>query len=100
MSETQATEPPREIAASPPDDQESPSTIVQDREPAARPPLEVRANLARRLLPFVVTLIAVAIAVVLGRAMWNAYMGAPWTRDGTVRANVVTMAPEISGRIA
>ncbi len=31
--------------------------------------------------------------------MWNAYMGAPWTRDGTVRAYVVTMAPEVSGRI-
>ena len=31
--------------------------------------------------------------------MWDAYMGAPWTRDGTVRAYVVTMAPAISGRI-
>ena len=31
--------------------------------------------------------------------MWDAYMGAPWTRDGTVRAYVVTMAPEIEGRI-
>jgi RND family efflux transporter MFP subunit len=28
--------------------------------------------------------------------MWNAYMGAPWTRDGTVRAYVVTMAVEVS----
>jgi RND family efflux transporter MFP subunit len=36
---------------------------------------------------------------VLGRAMWDAYMGAPWTRDGTVRAYVVTMAPEVAGRI-
>jgi multidrug resistance efflux pump len=35
----------------------------------------------------------------LGRAMWDAYMGAPWTRDGTVRAYVVTMAPEVAGRI-
>jgi multidrug resistance efflux pump len=26
-------------------------------------------------------------------------MGAPWTRGGTVRAYVVTMAPEVSGRI-
>jgi multidrug resistance efflux pump len=31
--------------------------------------------------------------------MWLAYMGTPWTRDGTVRAYVVTMAPEVSGRI-
>jgi RND family efflux transporter MFP subunit len=38
-------------------------------------------------------------AVVLGWAMWDAYMGAPWTRDGTVRTYVVTMAPEVVGRI-
>ena len=26
-------------------------------------------------------------------------MGAPWTRDATVRAYVVTMAPEVAGRV-
>ncbi|MBV8401738.1 MAG: biotin/lipoyl-binding protein, partial [Acetobacteraceae bacterium] len=31
--------------------------------------------------------------------MWVAYVGEPWTRDGTVRAYVVTMAPEVSGRV-
>jgi multidrug resistance efflux pump len=31
--------------------------------------------------------------------MWDAYMGAPWTRDGTVRAYVMTMAPEVSRHI-
>jgi RND family efflux transporter MFP subunit len=31
--------------------------------------------------------------------MWEAYMAAPWTRDGTVRVYVVTMAPEVAGRI-
>jgi RND family efflux transporter MFP subunit len=31
--------------------------------------------------------------------MWQAYMAAPWTRDGTVRAYVVTITPEVSGRI-
>ena len=31
--------------------------------------------------------------------MWDAYMGTPWTRDATVRAYVVTMAPEVAGRI-
>jgi RND family efflux transporter MFP subunit len=44
-------------------------------------------------------LAALAAAGALGGAMWQAYMGAPWTRDGTVRAYVVTMAPEVSGRI-
>jgi RND family efflux transporter MFP subunit len=41
----------------------------------------------------------VAVAALLAWATWQAYMGAPWTRDGTVRAYVVTMAPEVAGRI-
>lgn len=52
-----------------------------------------------RLLPVLLTVLAVAAAIILGRAMWDAYMGAPWTRDATVRAYVVTMAPEVAGRI-
>jgi len=52
-----------------------------------------------RIRPFVITLATIAVAGVLVGAMWNAYMGAPWTRDGTVRAYVVTMAVEVSGYI-
>lgn len=52
-----------------------------------------------RILPVLFTALVVVVAVVMGRAMWAAYMGAPWTRDGTVRAYVVTMAPEVSGQI-
>ena len=52
-----------------------------------------------RVVPLLVTLVTIALAAGLGLAMWDAYMGAPWTRDGTVRAYVVTMAPEVAGRI-
>jgi RND family efflux transporter MFP subunit len=31
--------------------------------------------------------------------MWDVYMDAPWTRDGTVRAYVITLAPEVAGRV-
>jgi multidrug resistance efflux pump len=67
--------------------------IVPDPEP--------RAHAGRRvgMLPFVITLAAVSFAGLLGWAAWNNYMGAPWTRDATVRAYVVTMAPEVTGRI-
>src|ERR1700686_4666961 len=51
------------------------------------------------LAPILITLGTVAVAALLAWAMWQAYMGAPWTRDGTVRAYVVTMAPEVAGRI-
>lgn len=52
-----------------------------------------------RAMPILVTLAAVVLAGLLGWAAWEAYMGAPWTRDATVRAYVVTMAPEVTGRI-
>jgi multidrug resistance efflux pump len=52
-----------------------------------------------RILPLLITLATIAVAMVLGRAMWDAYMGAPWTRDGTVRVYVATMAPQVAGQI-
>ena len=51
------------------------------------------------LVPILITLGTVAVAALLGWATWQVYMVAPWTRDGTVRAYVVTMAPEVAGRI-
>jgi RND family efflux transporter MFP subunit len=52
-----------------------------------------------RVVPILITLGTVAVAALLAWATWQTYMGAPWTRDGTVRAYVVTMAPEVAGRI-
>src|SRR5262249_42969983 len=46
-----------------------------------------------------VTLGAVAVAVPSALKTWEIYMATPWTRDGAVRAYVVTLAPEIAGRI-
>jgi len=65
------------------------------------PPPESRAVTKRRIGigPFLITLAAVALAGLLGWKMWDVYMGAPWTRDATARAYVVTMAPEVAGRI-
>ena len=51
------------------------------------------------LVPILITLGTVAVAALVGWATWQVYMVAPWTRDGTVRAYVVTMAPEVAGRI-
>ncbi len=53
----------------------------------------------RPILPFLITFAVVAVAGLLGWGMWQIYMGSPWTRDATVRAYVVTMAPEVAGRI-
>jgi multidrug resistance efflux pump len=59
----------------------------------------VRPKSRIRGLPILLTFVAVAIAAVLSWIMWNTYMGAPWTRDGAVRVYVVTMAPEVAGKI-
>ena len=78
----------------------------QDEPAVAAPPAVVpvekhapQPGRRARVLPVVVTLAVTVAAVFLGRATWNMYMGQPWTRDGTVRAYVVTMAPEVAGRI-
>jgi multidrug resistance efflux pump len=60
-----------------------------------------RDNVKSRIpvVPVLITLSTVAVSALFAWATWEVYMGAPWTRDGTVRAYVVTMAPEVAGRI-
>jgi RND family efflux transporter MFP subunit len=48
---------------------------------------------------FALTSIAVAAAVVVATHLWNYYVDAPWTRDGRVRADVVQVAPDVSGLV-
>jgi RND family efflux transporter MFP subunit len=43
------------------------------------------------------TLLAVVAAIAVGRGLWAYYMESPWTRDGRVRADVVQVAPDVSG---
>lgn len=47
----------------------------------------------------VLTLVIVAVALVAGRGLWAYYQEAPWTRDGRVRADVVTITPDVSGLV-
>jgi multidrug resistance efflux pump len=73
-----------------------------ENDPAEDSPLhmDVRGPGKRSLrTPVLITLATAAAAAMLGWAMWSAYMGTPWTRDGTVRAYVVALAPEVAGRI-
>lgn len=44
-----------------------------------------------------VTLCVVALAVFAGYQLWQYYMLTPWTRDARVRADVVVIAPDVSG---
>lgn len=51
------------------------------------------------LLRFLITVAVVVIALLLGHALWRHYLYAPWTRDGRVRADVVRIAPDVSGLV-
>ncbi|OEY65899.1 HlyD family secretion protein [Marinobacter sp. X15-166B] len=44
-----------------------------------------------------VTLLVVVVALLAGYWVWNHYLYSPWTRDGRVRAEVITLAPDVSG---
>jgi multidrug resistance efflux pump len=46
------------------------------------------------------TLVIVIAAVIAGRFLWASYQEAPWTRDGRVRADIVTIAPDVSGLVS
>jgi multidrug resistance efflux pump len=47
-----------------------------------------------------VTLVFVAAAVFVGRQLWGHYMDEPWTRDARLRADVVGIAPDVSGLVS
>ncbi len=54
---------------------------------------------ARRALRVILTLTILAVAAMAGLVIWNQYVTGTWTRDGQVLANIVNIAPEVSGRI-
>lgn len=51
----------------------------------------------RPSLRMLLTLIIVAIAIAAGAWLWRYYLYTPWTRDARVHAEVVTIAPDVSG---
>lgn len=57
----------------------------------------------RRVLPYLgriaVTVIIAVAAVFAGHYLWRYYQVEPWTRDGRVRADVVQIAPDVSGLV-
>jgi multidrug resistance efflux pump len=75
------------------------------RQPAA--PANRRASAARRLaarwsvacVKRLATMAIALVAITAALVTWDYYVTAPWTRDGRVRVQVASIAPQVSGQI-
>lgn len=54
----------------------------------------------KTLLRYLITGLLLAASVVLAVLLWRHYMYAPWTRDGRVRGDVITIASDVAGLVA
>jgi RND family efflux transporter MFP subunit len=77
-------------------------TPRQDAPIAEPPPPRKRGLVIGRLLGLargLATLAIALVAILMALVTWDYYVTAPWTRDGTVRVQVASVAPQISGQI-
>lgn len=54
-------------------------------------------NAAAKTFRFVLTLALAGAALWAGKTGWDHYMESPWTRDGRVKADVVTIGADVAG---
>jgi RND family efflux transporter MFP subunit len=57
------------------------------------------ARFAREALKMAATLLILVLAVLAALVIWDSYVTAPWTRDGSVRVQVANIASQVSGQI-
>ncbi len=57
------------------------------------------ARFTRDALKTVATLLILILAVLAAVVIWDSYITAPWTRDGSVRVQVARIASQVSGQI-
>ena len=53
----------------------------------------------KKIFSLIATLLVLALAIWIGRTLWVQYMNTPWTRDGRVRADIINVAPDVSGYV-
>ena len=68
------------------------------KRPAPRRPGRI-ARFFRETLKTAATMLIVVLAVLAALVIWDFYVTAPWTRDGSVRVQVASIAPQVSGQI-
>lgn len=56
-------------------------------------------SLLSKLGRFAVTVVAIALAIFAAWRLWVHYEIEPWTRDGRIRADIIAIAPDVSGLV-
>lgn len=54
---------------------------------------------ASRIFRYFLTLILLSAALWMGRSAWDHYMASAWTRDGRIKADVVTISADVAGTV-
>ena len=54
---------------------------------------------ASKIFRFFLTILLLGAALFLGRMAWDRYMDSAWTRDGRVKADVVTISADVAGTV-
>ena len=57
---------------------------------------QISLNVLRRYL---ITILVVLVALFIGWRLWIHYENDPWTRDGRIKADVVQVAPDVTGQV-
>ena len=57
-------------------------------------------NMSLKTVKYFSTIAIATIALLAGWWLWNYYMQSPWTRDGKIRAEQVSITPQVSGSIS
>ena len=57
---------------------------------------KISLNVLRRYL---ITILVVLVALFIGWRLWIHYENDPWTRDGRIKADVVQVAPDVTGQV-
>jgi RND family efflux transporter MFP subunit len=48
-------------------------------------------------LRYIITGVLLLLAILFGKYLWDDNMCSPWTRDGRIKANIIHIAPDVSG---
>lgn len=59
--------------------------------------MKITSLLSNRVTAYVIAAVATIAAALF---LWDYYMNAPWTRDGRVCADIVRLAPDVSGPVS